>query len=33
MEHAAQLRGPVKTEQIGDLTVLTPNRRRASIAS
>jgi diadenylate cyclase len=33
MEHAAQLRGPVKTEQIGDLTVLTPNRRRTSIAS
>ncbi len=33
MEQAAQLRGPVKTEQIGDLTVLTPNRRRASIAS
>jgi len=33
MEHAAQLRGPVKTEQIGDLTVLTPNRRRASVVS
>jgi DNA integrity scanning protein DisA with diadenylate cyclase activity len=33
MEHAAQLRGPVKTEQIGDLTVLTPNRRGASVAS
>jgi diadenylate cyclase len=33
MEHAAQLRGPVKTEQIGDLTVLTPNRRGAPVAS
>ena len=33
MEQAAQLRGPVKTEQIGDLTVLTPNRRRAPVAS
>jgi diadenylate cyclase len=33
MEHAAQLRGPVKTEQIGDLTVVTPNRRGASVAS
>jgi len=33
MEQAAQLRGPVKTEQIGDLTVLTPNRRRASVVS
>jgi len=32
MEHAAQLRGPVKTEQIGDLTVLTPNRRGVSFA-
>jgi diadenylate cyclase len=32
-EHAARLRGPVKTEQIGDLTVLTPNRRGASVAS
>jgi diadenylate cyclase len=26
MEHASQLRGAVKREQIGDLTVLTPNR-------
>ena len=25
MEHASQLRGAVKREQIGDLTVLTPN--------
>ncbi len=33
MEHAAQLRGPVKSEQVGDLTVLTPSRRRASVAS
>jgi DNA integrity scanning protein DisA with diadenylate cyclase activity len=33
MEQAAQLHGPVKTEQIGDLTVLTPNRRRASVVS
>jgi diadenylate cyclase len=33
MEHAAQLRGPVKAEQIGDLTVLTPNRRGAPVAS
>lgn len=33
MEHAAQLRGPVKTEHVGDLTVLTPSRRRAPVAS
>ncbi len=33
IEHAAQLRGPVKSEQIGDFTVLTPSRRRASVAS
>ncbi len=33
MEHAAQLRGPVKSEQVGDLTVLTPSRRRPTIAS
>jgi len=30
MEHAVQLRGNVKTEQVGDLTLLTPNARRAS---
>jgi DNA integrity scanning protein DisA with diadenylate cyclase activity len=33
MEHAAHLRGPVKAEQIGDLTVLTPRRRGAPVAS
>ncbi len=33
VEHAAQLRGPVKSEQVGDFTVLTPSRRRASVAS
>src|ERR1700691_5876511 len=32
MEHAAHLRGTVKREQIGELTVLTPNLREASIA-
>jgi DNA integrity scanning protein DisA with diadenylate cyclase activity len=26
MDHAAKLRGSVKKEQVGDLTVLTPNR-------
>jgi diadenylate cyclase len=30
MDHAAHLRGAVKREQVGDLTVLTPNRRPAS---
>ena len=28
MDHAPQLRGTVKKEQVGDLTVLTPNSRR-----
>lgn len=28
MDHASQLRGPVKEEKVGDLTVLTPNSRR-----
>jgi len=32
MDHAAHLRGTVKREQIGDLTVLTPNLRQASTA-
>jgi hypothetical protein len=31
MDHA-QLRGTVKTEQVGELTILTPNRRPAPIA-
>src|SRR6202795_146383 len=31
MEHAAQLRGSVKKEQVGELTVLTPNPRQARI--
>jgi DNA integrity scanning protein DisA with diadenylate cyclase activity len=30
MEHASQLRGTVKREQVGELTVLTPNSIRAS---
>jgi DNA integrity scanning protein DisA with diadenylate cyclase activity len=30
MEHAVQIRGNVKREQVGELTVLTPNTRRAS---
>jgi diadenylate cyclase len=30
MEHASQLRGTVKREQVGELTVLTPNSVRAS---
>jgi hypothetical protein len=32
MDHAVHLRGTVKREQIGDLTVLTPNLRPASTA-
>ena len=32
MDHAPHLRGAVKREQVGELTVLTPSRRRASIA-
>jgi DNA integrity scanning protein DisA with diadenylate cyclase activity len=32
MDHAAQLQGMVKREQIGELTVLTPNSRRPAIA-
>ncbi len=30
IDHAAQLRGPVKKETFGDLTVLTPNSRSVS---
>jgi DNA integrity scanning protein DisA with diadenylate cyclase activity len=30
MDHAAHLTGAVKREQVGDLTVLTPNSRQAS---
>jgi len=32
MDHVAHLQGSVKTEQVGDLTILTPNRRPASFA-
>src|SRR5438445_3004619 len=32
MDHAPHLRGAVKREQVGELTVLTPSPRRASIA-
>jgi diadenylate cyclase len=32
MDHAAHLRGAVKREQVGELTVLTPRQRQASIA-
>lgn len=32
MDHAVQLRGTVKREQVGELTILTPNLRSASIA-
>src|SRR6202166_4992430 len=32
MDHAAHLRGTVKREQVGELTVLTPDRRQASTA-
>jgi len=31
-DHAAHLRGTVKREQVGELTILTPNRRPTSIA-
>ena len=31
-DHAAHLTGTVKREQVGELTILTPNRRHASIA-
>ena len=30
IDHAAQLRGPVQRERVGELTVLTPNQRRTS---
>jgi len=33
MDHAAHLRGTPKREKIGELTILTPNLRQASIAS
>jgi len=32
MDHAAHLRGTVKREQVGDLTILTPRFRQASVA-
>jgi diadenylate cyclase len=32
MDHAAHLRGAVKREQVGELTVLTPSPRFASAA-
>jgi hypothetical protein len=32
MDHAAHLRGAVKSEQVGELTVLTPSPRLASAA-
>ena len=32
MDHAAQLRGSVNREQVGELTILTPNLRPASTA-
>jgi DNA integrity scanning protein DisA with diadenylate cyclase activity len=32
MEHASHLSGTVKREQVGELTVLTPNSRRVSTA-
>src|ERR1700733_2811660 len=32
MDHAAHLRGAVQREQVGELTVLTPNPRQASTA-
>jgi hypothetical protein len=31
-DHAAHLRGSVKREQVGELTIWTPNLQRASIA-
>jgi hypothetical protein len=33
MDHAAHLHGTAKREQVGELTILTPNLRQASIAS
>ena len=32
MDHAAHLRGTVKREQVGELTVLTPSPREVSTA-
>jgi diadenylate cyclase len=32
MDHAAHLRGAVKREQVGELTILTPRFRQASVA-
>jgi diadenylate cyclase len=32
LDHAAHLRGTVKREQVGDLTILTPRFRQASLA-
>jgi DisA bacterial checkpoint controller nucleotide-binding len=32
MDHAAHLRGTLKREQVGELTILTPSLRQASIA-
>jgi len=31
-DHAAHLTGSVKREQVGELTILTPSRRHASLA-
>jgi hypothetical protein len=31
MDNAAHLRGSVKKEQVGELTVLTPSTRRSSV--
>jgi len=33
VDHSTQLSGTVKREQVGELTILTPNLRQASIAS
>jgi len=33
MDQAAHLRGAAKREQVGELTILTPNPRQASIVS
>jgi hypothetical protein len=32
MDHAAHIRGAVKREQVGELTILTPRFRQASVA-
>ena len=33
VDHAAHLSGTMNREQVGELTILTPSRRQASIAS